>query len=75
MLSVLNLKLAKYIWVLEKNAGNKRLSQNDLSRMDEIITTEVERYLIENLTSLDDADIEFLGYTRKGIKQRFGVAG
>lgn len=75
MTNVLKLLLAKYLMVLEKNAGKKRLSQNDLSRIEEIITTEVEHYLISNLSSLPDEQIEFLGYSRKELKDKFGVAG
>lgn len=75
MTKELIIKLAKYLQVLKKNSGNRRLSQNDKSRITEIITSEIEHYIIHNLSELKDEDIEALGYTRKGIKNRFGVAG
>lgn len=75
MTDELVIKLARYLWVLKQNSGDRRLSQNDSARIKEIIETEVDHYLISNLSSLHDFHIEVLGYTRRGLKQKYGVCG
>lgn len=75
MSNELILMLSGYIRLLEANAGNKRLSQNGLSRMREVIKDEILHYVISNLSSLPDEDLEALGITRKEIHWRYGVAG